>query len=201
MDQSKAEPGTETRADAAGTTTTPKRTSVTLEAGTPRKAMRVMEGVDDFVTDFVFQTNRIVKLSKSEIRFLKALSDSESLDVALGKAGLTARKLKGLLRRKDFAEVIADRVEEIAVRKGITADWWLMEGMKVWSGERHPSQEQMSVWKEIGARVKPRASVGAESGGGKVVVNINMDRLEEAKKRQISMNAEFSKEAEAGGVA
>jgi len=88
--------------------------------------------------------------------------------------------------------VVGDRIEEIAIRRGVTADWWLSEGMKVWNGEKKADFQQMSVWKEIGSRVKPREKAGG--GGEKVSININLDRFLEAKERQKVIEGEVIKD-------
>jgi len=136
----------------------------------------------------------MVKLRRDELRFLKALADSESVAEAIGKSGITLERYRSLLRRKDFREVVADRIEEIAIRRGVTADWWLAEGMKVWSGEKKVDMNQMSVWREIGSRVRPREKAGG--GGEKVQININMDRFMEAKERQKIIDGEVVKDGE-----
>ena len=141
---------------------------------------------------------KFFRANKAQLRFLNAWEKTQGdLAESLEESGLELKQLRAFLRRKDFRMIMQDRTEKLAIQMGLTSSAWMKMGWEVLQEQRKPSREWVDVWKEIGARVKPKEVKRVETGeGGGVTINISGDAIVEAKKRQKVIEAKVVEEAE-----
>lgn len=161
-------------------------------------SIQVFEGSPTYLVPKIFVDGkapgerRFFRANRKQLRFLHAWEKTQGdLAEALEESGLTLRELRSFLRRKDFKAVMQDRTEKLAIQMGMTASAWMKMGWEVLAEQRKPSREWVDVWKEIGARVKPKEKPEQKAEGGGVTINISGDAVVEAKKRQKIIEAKI----------
>lgn len=137
----------------------------------------------------VFQSGKILDLSAKELKFLEAWMRLGDMGKACEEQGLTAEEAKRILTRPRNREYMEDRMREIAISKGLTAEWFMTQMYEVWEGKKVANREQMEAAKEIGRRAAP-VREGERGDKDKFVINVNIGALAEAKDRQVVIEAE-----------
>lgn len=118
-----------------------------------------------------------------EIRYLDALHRGDDPEKAIQDSGITQKHLTWLLRRKKARDYLGQLLRQKMAAEAWTQDKWISEGTQVWEGKKDASREQMEAWKELGARVCPKPE-RSRDGSEKVVININVGKVEAALERQ-----------------
>ncbi len=136
---------------------------------------------------------KIFTFRPNELRFLKEYGPETSIEDAAKKAGLSVQFAEKMLRRKSVQEFLQDKFQQIAIQNGWTVERWFAEGDKVWQGKRFVTREQLDIWKEFGARILPKArsAGGGDANQDKPQITINIGAVDEAFKRQQSIQAEL----------
>lgn len=146
----------------------------------------------------VFQSGKMLELSGRELKFLEAWMRLGEMGKACEEQGLTQDQAKRILTRPKNREYMEDRMKEIAISKGLTAEWFMSQMHDVWVGKKIANREQMEAAKEIGRRAAP-VSAGEKGDKDKFVINVNIGALAEAKDRQVVIEAERVKDNDGTG--
>lgn len=138
----------------------------------------------------LFFAPKVFTFRPNEMRFLKEYGPATSVEDAAKKAGVPVEFATRFLRRKAVREFLQDKFQQIAIQEGWTVERWFSEGDKVWRGQKLVTREQLDIWKEFGARILPKAKVGAEDGREKPSITINIGAIDEAFRRQQAIKGE-----------
>ena len=127
-----------------------------------------------------------------EIRFLDALRTGRSLEDAMKQVGINLDDAYEILNKNKTKQYLGELAYERIQAERFTSEKWINEGLRVWKGEKTVDRQQMTAWQELGSRVSPRSGDG--HGQEKVIININMDALNEAKRRVETVEAQVVEE-------
>lgn len=146
----------------------------------------------------VFQSNKLLRLKAKEVRFLEAWMRLGEWDLALSEQNMGAEEAQKIITKRSNQEFLSDRMKEVAIRQGLTADWFMHELYKVYDGSVTKTRDQIEVLKAIGARVSPAMSHGTGSPE-KITINVNVGAMKEAMDRQNAIETQVIQEGEASG--
>lgn len=133
----------------------------------------------------------IFRFKAYEIRYLDGIHRGMSHEKAAAAAGLDDARARRVLGRSKAKEYLADLTRQKMAVEGLSQDWFLNELRKVWYGEKvMVSREQMDAIKEIGARICPKPEKAGAGGSGAPVIQITINKIESALKRQESIEAQ-----------
>lgn len=139
------------------------------------------------IVPLIFSDGKLLDLNAKELKFLESWMRLNDFSKACEEQGLAPDKAKRILSRPKNRVYIDDRMKEIAISKGLTADWFMTQLYAVWEGKKVVNREQMEAIKEIGRRNAPSKR---DESSEKVVININIDAVKEAVARQSLINQE-----------
>ena len=141
----------------------------------------------------VFQGNKLLRVKAKEVKFLEAWIRLGDWGKALEEQGMGDGEAKAIVERPVNKEFLDDRMKEMAIKRGLTADWFLSELYRVYSGESHKTRDQIDVLKTIGARVSPVATQ-TNQGQEKITINVSFGAIKEALNREAAIEAEIVRE-------
>lgn len=146
------------------------------------------------VYDPLLFSRRVVRFSAKQYRFLQAYRLGTPLHEAAEKANLTIEQVDRFLKRESTRAWLRDRAEKDHIKSEWEepGKWWAL-GNEVLEGKKQFSKAQIVVFQEFGNRVCPKAGVGSDSAP-KIQINIDPSAVQEAFRRQQSIEAEIVKE-------
>lgn len=127
-----------------------------------------------------------------EIRFLHAYASGASIPEICAKLNLTEDQVKKLLKRKRSQDYLSELDEMDAEVLARTAKSRVAkEILDVWDGKTSKNKGQLEAAKELWSRVWPKPISNSQSNSDKLEVNINIGKLQEAVKRQETIEAQI----------
>lgn len=143
------------------------------------------------------QEGRLYPFKPKEIRFLHAYASGASLSDILTKLNISEDEASRLLKRKRCQDYLSELDEMDAEMLARTAKGRIAKDiLDVWDGKSKKSKEQLETAKELWSRIWPKPTGTVHSGSEKLEVNINIGKLEEAVKRQETIEAQIVKNDE-----
>ena len=110
----------------------------------------------EVVLPSIFEGGKLYNFKLNQLHFLDALTATGDLVEACKCVSWTPDTAKHFLSKPDVRAFLADRAKEIAIKRGMTTEWFLKSLYDVWNGDKKPTREQMDAIKEIGSRVSPK---------------------------------------------
>lgn len=104
----------------------------------------------------VMQNNKVFHFTPIQSRFLAALMEKKSLDLAADAVGRSVQWCKDFMNEPNTIDYMNDIIEEEAIAKGLVPRWFFNQLYKVWNGQKKVSREQMEAIKAIGDRICPK---------------------------------------------
>ena len=127
-----------------------------------------------------------------QIRFLHAFATGEPISSICNKLQITEDEAIRIMRRKKSRDYLAELETMDAELIARSAKQRVAyEMLEVWDGKKEKNREQMEAGKEWWARVWPRPEKVNASGSEKLEININLTQVEEALRRQETIEAEL----------
>jgi len=155
------------------------------------KSLR-FNGVQHVIAPLAFSDGKLMVMKAEQVRFCEALMKcGGDIQKACETVGMGEDQAIKFLKSRRFRKFMHDRMKEVAIRSGVTQDWWFSEGWKIYSGEKDVDKMSLEAWKELGARVAPRhPSNSGEAMGQRPHITINIGEMEKARARQEALEAE-----------
>ncbi len=146
---------------------------------------------------FLYSRDRFIPLRAKHRLLLDAYRPGISLEQAANSAGMTYEAAKSFFRKPIVREWLHDLEKDVSIQNGWAqpGKWWA-EGNKVWDGKKVLNKAQLVVWQEFGDRVVPKVSRNASEGSPKIEINIDPGAVQEAFRRQNSIEADIVKESQ-----
>lgn len=140
----------------------------------------------------------IVKFSAKQYVFLRSYRLGVSLEDAALKSGLTKDEAERFLDKPKTKAWLEDR----ATKDHIKNEWaepgkWFKEGDDIIEGKKNWSKAQLEVWKAFGERVAPVKKEETHNTKPTIQINIDPSAVQEAFRRQQSIEAEIVREQSA----
>lgn len=151
--------------------------------------------VGNSVYDPLLFSRRLVCFSRRQYLFLNAYRVGVSLAEAAAKADMTPEQAERFLKRPMTRAWMEDRAKKDYIRNEWheSNKWWEM-GQEVLEGKRHLAKDQQVVYLEFGKRVCPESKSHPEGSKGTTInFNFSQEAVQEAFRRQASIEAELDK--------
>jgi hypothetical protein len=138
----------------------------------------------------------VVYFTRKQYLFLAAYRLGVPLEQAALKAGMEPEEADRFLDRPKTVAWLKDRATKSHIRQEWhESDKWWEVGNDCLEGKRHLSKDQQVVYLEFGKRVCPEEkSKGGSSQGTTINFNFGPEAVQEAFRRQASIEAELSQE-------
>jgi len=152
--------------------------------------------VGNSVYDPLVFSRRLVHFSRRQYLFLNAYRLGVSLSEAASKSDMTVEQAERFLKRPMTRAWMEDRAKKDYIRNEWheSNKWWEM-GNDVLEGKRHLAKDQQVVYLEFGKRVCPESKSSSESKGTTINFNFGPEAVQEAFRRQASIEAELSNDS------
>lgn len=134
---------------------------------------------------------KIVRFSRKQYQFLNHYRLGVPLEDAALKADLTSEQAERFLDKADTQAWLEDRalMNHIKTEWEEPGKWWRM-GNEVLEGKRDFNKAQTVVFQEFGQRAVPKK--GELGSGPKVTVNVSVEAVKEAFRRQEAIDGELA---------
>ena len=149
--------------------------------------------VGNSVYDPLLFDRQLLRFSRRQYLFLNTYRLGIPIAEAATKAEMTVEQADRFLKRPQTRAWLADRAKKDYIRQewNESNKWWEM-GHEVLEGKRHLSKDQQVVYLEFGKRVCPEVKAPPqESKGPTIQINIDPASVQEAFRRQASIEAEI----------
>ena len=123
---------------------------------TKSNARTSIEHLQSLLVPSVYQSGKHYKFTFRQQRLLFYLGETGDFRRSCAMADMSEADAAKFLGKGKFPKFFRERVNEAAINRGWSADHFIAELDKVWTGQKIVSREQMDAIKEIGARKAPK---------------------------------------------
>lgn len=136
-------------------------------------------------------TQKILRFTARQYKFLHAYRLGTTLVEAANKSGMSPESAERFLKKEDTVLWLNDR----ALKDHIKNEWgepgkWYSEMDRLYHTDEVP-KHKIEILKEFGDRVCPKTSRNADSGKTTIEINIDPDAIARSKERRASIDAEI----------